>query len=186
MKPKNSDGNAGNSTKKPQKNSGQQAQQINKGAKKPGYAGAGSTVRKVPHLAGQSVEDTLAHLAKGPGAKKQHDKENRRGACNDAGDEAGVAARAKAASISVLKEAYTATNTQEATGPMPFLKLYPSFVRPEFYQPPQWRYQREAARGQNSSQKSFALAGAAQTLSQHPVPAGEDQKESDSSDEAQS
>jgi len=44
---------------------------------------------------------------------------------------------------------------------MPFLKLYPSFARPEFYQPPHWRYRREGARGHNPKQKNCELAEAA-------------------------
>lgn len=67
---------------------------------------------------------------------------------------------------------------------MPFLKLYPSFARPEFYQPPQWRYRREAARGHNPNQKNCELTEAAKTLNRPPAPATEEQKGSGSSTRA--
>ena len=49
------------------------------------------------------------------------------------------------------------------------MKLYPPFARPEFYQPPHWRYRREGARGQNPKQKNCELVEAAKTLKQPPA-----------------
>ena len=64
------------------------------------------------------------------------------------------------------------------------MKLYPSFARPEFYQPPHWRYRREGARGQNPKPKNAELVEEAKTLTQPPAFAAEEQKGRGQSDEA--
>jgi len=66
---------------------------------------------------------------------------------------------------------------------MPFLKLYPPFARPEFYQPPNWRYCREGTRGQNPKPKNAELAEGAKTLTS-PAFGAEEQKGKGQSAEA--
>jgi hypothetical protein len=73
----------------------------------------------------------------------------------------------------VLK-VYSPENGQASTESMPFLQLYPPFARPEFYQPPHWRYRREGARGQNPKPKNAELVADAKTLTKPPASAAEE------------
>lgn len=69
----------------------------------------------MPELAGQSVQETLARLVEGKGgdtapAKRQANKENRKGLQNDNQDREAAAKRAQKAGLEVLKEAYLPSN----------------------------------------------------------------------------
>jgi len=64
---------------------------------------------------------------------------------------------------------------------MPIVKLYPSFPRPKFYQPPDWRYRREGTRGQNPKPKNAELAEDVKTATKPPAFAAEEQKGRDQS-----
>ena len=113
--------------------------------------------------------------SKGQGRKKEkkNDKENQSRNQPNPVD----VKKAFGAANSILEETYAATNSQSQSK-MKLLRPYSSFAKPEFYQPPDWQWRREAAKGKNNKTKYFPdEAAAVDAIAHKPMIPGQSKSE---------